>query len=76
MTIAWEIKNVCSNGRISAPDFVQSKMPALLGRYRGAADHAFGNRARALDAALQKLRPHPTNASPMQSVPLRTLGLV
>lgn len=51
-------------------------MPALLGGYRGAADHAFAAWARVLDAALQKLRPCPSNAGCIQHVAIRTARLV
>jgi hypothetical protein len=71
-----EITNVRSNRPLTTPGSIESPMPALHGRYRGAADHAFGTWARALDAALQKLRPRPSNAGCIWSVAIRTARLV
>jgi hypothetical protein len=51
-------------------------MPALLGRYRGAADRAFATWGRALDAALHELRPRPSNANCIPPVAIRTTRLV
>jgi hypothetical protein len=51
-------------------------MPALPGRYHGAADHAFATWARALDAAVQELRPRPSNAGCIQPVAIRTARMV
>jgi hypothetical protein len=51
-------------------------MRPLPGRDHGAADHVLATRVRALDAALHKMRPHPSNSSCIQPVAIRTARLV
>ena len=61
---------------LAAPGPIEFTMRPLQRRYHGAAHHAFATGVRALDAALHKLRPHPTNASCIQPVAIRTSRLV
>jgi hypothetical protein len=51
-------------------------MRPLPGRHDGVADLAFATRVRALDAALHKLWPHPSNANCIEPVAIRTPRLV